>query len=644
MAEKPKPPQLPPDKERLLEVWRRSVPDEFSRPLLTGGEGGGPHESYALFRALAAQWAALVKQGNRSVQARFHLTSTVQTDVPASSARPASGYVTLERTGPTEDAIEAVPGAIGILGPGGRRYINAETVVWNPGDTLPRKVRFVADTQGFAGNLDFLANEDGTVDLEHLSIEARARGRAAVEGKTGFSAQSFIEDSGLPDLFEPSDVGLYVRVDVSGVPSNVGQVRRIVGHEAPQVENPPGSGRYPTRVLVDDLIRRNPSEVVIDDGGVFADYYAQAIDETGQSDVPLAPTPPAVGDAVMFGYAEQFSEVELRIDTPGEGDWTVVWEFWDGLSWSPFQANVIDDPTSGFRPAEPGTYTVKFELPLAWQTIPSPVSGIPLYFVRARYASVVSVTTEPAAGRVVVKQPLRLAPDGPDPNTGAVKWTLLDYSTGPMGLQIVESEAFTGGRDDDLYLLGDARGVYRQPGESDDAFRERVSRLAEVVSPNAILSAVNRLLRPLGYKGKVADVTLTEGTVGGGFAGLFCDVDPDLAPDYVGALDLYAPGDLYPQKPWFVLQDAMEAYGWFLVELPYLGAGDFGIFCDEGPLYFDDVVNVYYGPAFTGWCDGYPIDGNAVYAAIWSVVNRIRAGGVGFTMVRERNLTQPGAC
>lgn len=643
MASKPKPPQLPPDKERLLEVWRRSVPDEFARPLLTGGADGGPHESFAVFRALAAMWAALARSGNRSAQARYHLPSAIQTDLPASSGRPATGYVTLERSGATDVAIEAVPGAIGILGPGGRRYVNAETVVWNPGDTLPRRVLFAADTLGFAGNLDHVSNDDGTVDVDLLSIEDRARGRAAPNATIGFSAQSYIDDSGLPDMFDPGDVGLYVRVDAAANPSNVGVIRRIVGHEAPQVENPPGSGFYPTRILLDDSIRQNPSEVVLDDGGSFTDYYAQATDETGTADVPLAPPGLAAGDAVLFGYVEQFLEVEVRIDTPGEGDWTVVWEWWDGLSWNPFPADQIDDPTAGFR-APAGTYRIKWDQPPFWQTMASSVSGIPLYFIRARYASVVSVTTEPAAGRVVVFDPERLLPEAADPANGTVKWTLLDYATGPMALRIVEAEAFSGGRDDDLYLLGDARGVYRQPGESDDAFRERVSRLADVVSPNAVLSAVNRLLRPLGYKGDVSDVSLDPNTVGGGFAGLFFDVDPDLAPTFVSAFDLYAPGDVYPQNPWFVLQDTVEAYGWFLVELPYLGAGDFGIFFDEGPLFFDDVVNVYYGPAFTGWMDGYPIDGNAVYSAVWSVVHEIRAGGVGFTMVRRRTLTQPGVC
>jgi len=228
---------------------------------------------------------------------------------------------------------------------------------------------------------------------------------------------------------------------------------------------------------------------------------------------------------------------------------------------------------------------------------------------------------------------------------GTIKWTLLDYETktDALNVEIVAANTFLNGRDDDLYILGDERGIYRQNNEDDDTFRDRAARLADVVSPNAIIRVVNRILAPKGFVGEVCDVTLGD-SVGAGFTGLFFDLDPDLAPDLLAAFDLYGAGDLFPKNNFIVTQSAMEAYGWFLVKVPYIGDGDFGAFFDEGPIFFDDVVNLYSGPAFSGWFDGEPVIGNACYSAIYSAVDSIRAGGIGFTLVRQEELTTPGVC
>ncbi len=43
-----------------------------------------------------------------------------------------------------------------------------------------------------------------------------------------------------------------------------------------------------------------------------------------------------------------------------------------------------------------------------------------------------------------------------------------------------------------------------------------------------------------------------------------------------------------------------------MVELPYIGEGDFGIGLDDGPLYFDSVQYVYYGGALGDTHSKYP--------------------------------------
>lgn len=776
-----------PDSATLLEVFRRAVPSEYRDPIAEGGPGGTPDPSYAIFRGLASILETVAEKGQRTTAARFYLPSSIERDDPASSGRPAgvsAGTVTLARVGSTENALILNPGDMRLVfdGPatGAREYVNAAPLVWNPNDSRTQTVEFVSDALGFTGNLEFVANEDGSVDLDLITIKDQDTDRAGINGSILFGSQSIIQDSGKPDVFIPSDVGLYVRITGAANPANIGEVRKISGFSWPEVEIPAGSGLYPRRALLEDTVRRDLVEALQDDGGAFTDYAAAARTYTADA-VPLLPAVPVAGDAFYFGYIKPISGVIFDLTTPGAGDWAVVWEYWNGATWEAL--GDVDDPTNGFlAPGGEGTYAVSWTLPLDWQAQASPGgSGLTLFFARARVSAFVSVTTAPASGRLLslsyepldgivfptealqddggaftdytaeaasttpddvpllpaapavsdsfyfglegsrfssvrlqittpgagdwavvweyyddggVWQPLTgLVDDSsafrtggavvvswnvPDDwaeftsplsaslryfvrarvssftaittqplaaeikvgallEDGTLSWELLDFSA--LGLSLVDVEAFTGGRDNDLYMLGDDRGIYQQPGEADDVFRDRASRLADVVSPNAILRTINRILRPLGFAGAVCDVQ--DGGIGGGYAGLFCDLDADLAPDRVGAFDLYAPGDLYPLNNFFVLQSAEEAYGWFLVKLPILGAGDYGAAFDDGPLYFDSTAGVYYGPAFSGFLDGYPVAGEAAYAAIYSAIDAVKAGGVGFTLIQSEELTTP---
>jgi hypothetical protein len=634
------PPARPPTFDALLEVFRRTTPREYYQPIADKGDGT-PTDSFALFRGLARQFTKLAAKGTRSIQARYLLPSALQTDIPATSANPASGSVTLRRTGPSADALIVDAGRMRIQGPGSRFYVNAAQIVWNPGDTANRTVTFVSEVAGFVGNLDHLAAADGTIDLDLVSIADQDFDRAAPSGSILLTGpQATGQDSGIPDLFAPEDIGLYLRINNATNASNIGRSLRIVGFEWPELEIPAGSGRYPRRVFLETEERRNTVEVLQDDGGAFTDFYSQATDETATNDVPLLPAAPAVADAFYFGFTAPFAGVEIRFDTPGAGDWTIVWEYWDGAAWQSLPD--LDDRTEGLRPASSSFSEVRWSIPADWATLASPSgSGLTLYFARARVSAFTSITTQPLAGRIV-----HFVPESLTAETGTITWSLLDFDS--LGLQLSSVQAPAGGRDDDLYVLGDSLGLYQQAAESDDVFRDRASRLADVVSPNAIVRVLNRALRPLGYEGRAFDVTIDttpDGSlVGAGFTGLFCDLETTLAPDILGAFDLYAPGDAFPADPWLVLQSADEAYGWFIVALPYLGNGDFGVFFDEGPLYFDETVQVYYGPSLAGFMDGAPTEGNATYASIYSSIDAIKPGGVGFTMVRRENLTTPGVC
>ena len=85
-----------------------------------------------------------------------------------------------------------------------------------------------------------------------------------------------------------------------------------------------------------------------------------------------------------------------------------------------------------------------------------------------------------------------------------------------------------------------------------------------------------------------------------------------------------------------------EAYGWFFVILPCLpSTKDFGFAWD-----INAPANLLDGEVLaTAWdimvWDGEPTDANAAYAEIYNNIDRIRAGGVGFTMIRDCNQNVP---
>lgn len=83
---------------------------------------------------------------------------------------------------------------------------------------------------------------------------------------------------------------------------------------------------------------------------------------------------------------------------------------------------------------------------------------------------------------------------------GTVSWKILDWQD-DLGVTLFNEQSPTGGRLGFLDELGNERGLPRAPGEPDDTYRQRVSTLADTVSPNALKRAANRILAPYGMEG-----------------------------------------------------------------------------------------------------------------------------------------------
>lgn len=612
-----------PTADDLLNVWRRVV-DANYRDAIEGDAQG----SFALFRACAAAWAKLALNIQRSTQACFYLRHGYQVDEPSSSTVAATFVATLTRTLDAQVPVELAPGAVRLESLG-RTYANVDTVTWIPYDDQQTKdVEFAAEVPGFAGNLEFIDDGTGHVRLDRIGFVDQAKDRTNIGGRVHDGTT--LKDTGAPDVFEPVDVGLYVRLvsarDVANLPTaDEGRTLRIVGYDDPFVEDPPGSGLRPKHVHLDveELVQILGARA--DDGGVFTNQIAAAQGQVAD-DVTLLPAAPAVNDAYYFGLdTGTFSGLLVNTSTAGDGDWEIAWEYWNGAAWVDLPA--IDDGTNAFRIA--GERRVRWTVPGDWAAVA--VDGQTSFWVRARVSAFTSIAAQPLGSYVVVLDRREL-----DVASVDVHWILLAWED--LGFELEQATLPEGGRDDDLYLLGLERKAFQQLDEGDEVFRERASRLIDVVSPAAIRRVVNRALFQVGKRGLAIDVqqgippgtSPCPGAPTGGFTGIYADVD---------FFEYYDVGDLFPEDPLQLQLSWAEAYGWIFLILPNLSLGEFGSTFDDGPVYYLDPPGEFIGPAGDhAFADGYAVTAAGLYASIYQSVDAIRAGGVGITVLRAEEV------
>lgn len=619
-------PVKPKTAAQYLDIVRETTPETYHQPVLDPAKP----EAAAMFRALARTHAFLARRGYEQAQAQYFRTHSTADADPASSWREASGTVRVKRAIDLGEARYVDAGAMVLLGPGGRRWRNYASQYWRPNDPAPEKdVLFISSEPGLVGNIDHLADDAGLITVERegqppallnnepdLSVvnhadlsEGRTGLEASILAPENYKTYSRIRDSGKPDQFSATNRGIYIRIDDCAQPENLGRVLLVKSVRAPGVEMPADSGLYPHEIEVDDLpLLVSPLAVLLDDGGVFTDYTAAA-DEDTPDDVPLFPAVPAVDDAIYFALGDPFLGVAIAVTTASDGDHTIAWEYWDGALWQPY-AGIVDN-TQGFH--QRGELRVEApDFPNFWSTVA--VNGTMAYWIRARVASVAVVGVQPLAAKVRILKPNRLTVE-----SGTIQWSMLDWKD--LRFVLTRIEAFSGGRDDTLGLLGEERGVAKQTGESDDDYRERIANLADVVTPAAINRAINRILSPYLFRGVAQDVQ-------NGMTGLFLDA--------FDAADFYTPGDIFPIDPCKLLYTDALAYGGFEVLVPYLTDGEWGCACDDGPIVYLEPEQVFLGPAADCcFLDGGPVTADATYSALWQTVNDIKLFGVDFIAIRS---------
>lgn len=618
----------PPTIDDFIELLRRTTPPEYHLPIIDD-----PRGTIALYRAFGRAFSVLSQRTNAGAQAAFFLPSSLQTNDPASSGVRASFTATVRRTRDLDQLRTVVAGRMEIEGPQGRRYRNVDTTTWVPFDEQPSKtMRFEAVAVGHVYNLDHIADDDGMISrpwatdepwLEKINLRALSRDRtginASIEQSASLDFPSAVYDSGSRERFSEADIGLYLRIDYATQANNMNRVLRIVGYEDPGIEDPPDSGLRPKVLLVDDGPQRfRLTSAQADDGGVLTDETDAANDSVA-GDMTLLPAAPALNDAYYFGAQVPFRELTVDLSQVGDGTWDVVWEYWNGASWTTIPG--VEDGTDSFRQSG----TVSWLIPGGWA--PTGVNGVGAYYVRGRMDSALPIlVTQPLGRTAYVGIQLQLADED-----DTVTWSIVDFLD--LGFELAAIGAPVGGKDATLKILGEERGLYQQPGESDDAFRQRASRLPDMVSPNAINRIVNRILGEYGYWGRARDLGGPPSRRRPPFRGVFYDVPPTSAPEFVSAYDLYGPGDLFPENDTMLQLSVEEARWHFFVEVPRLILGDWGPFYDQSfsvGLPDGGYINAAFDHAFY---DGYPVTAYQIYARIHNAVDVTRMGGVGFTLL-----------
>lgn len=155
-------------------------------------------------------------------------------------------------------------------------------------------------------------------------------------------------------------------------------------------------------VVVRAALNGLPNAAVADDGGVQTDETTAA-NSTTDDDMTLTPdNPQDVNDAYYLGHSEQFvngpsGTIRLKLEITqahGAGNPTVIWEFWNGLSWASLTFTDAD-PNPNF--ASTGEFIYEWNVEAGWSTSTENGQG-PFYYIRARVTGA-GTSTNGARGR-----------------------------------------------------------------------------------------------------------------------------------------------------------------------------------------------------------------------------------------------------
>ncbi len=191
-----------------------------------------------------------------------------------------------------------------------------------------------------------------------------------------------------------------------------------------------------------------------------------------------------------------------------------------------------------------------------------------------------------------------------------------------LGLSVTQPLAAEGGISGYLDAAATDRNTGRRQNETDEALRDRLVNQADTISPAAIKRTIQSIFSPRGWR-------LLETQVVAELKGVVFDLD---------AYDFGQVGPIVPHPGTSTVIGegavmlATPAHKRFFVVLVEPGnEGEFG-FGYDSPMVPDS--NAWDWAFF----DGYPVGFNSLVAQLYDALDRARAAGVGFSIVRDWTL------
>lgn len=594
----------------LLELWKSATDEGYSRPIIEGGEGFGLE---AITQGLA-QLARLSEAVDRTTQAMFILPWSGQTNEPAGGAAHATTTLTVTRTRLFEEWVTFAAGEVlfeevttdfGRDGPvevvTGRRFVVQTSASFGPGEAGPLSVAVVAERPGYG------FNNVGIGNLRRIVQPGSKFGNTGATVVPGVESHRLVVEN-RPDVVVPGHVGQYLTFLVG---ANAGQTRRVTGYLPPDLAaTPPNGGTVllaPTGIfrfslsggafIVGEEVEQFPSGAK----GRFVHTCGNwvAIDRTlgtfvvGQVIVGSRSAAQILVDAID-------QSPDLAAET-GTAQWYVPsWEDDYGI-----------EVTNAAQPSG-GRAAMLDELGFERNVRRAPGESDDLYRLRvATPADTVSPNAVQRAGNRAL-QPL-----GEQVclrEVGSSKLRGLFYDGDPSSVDPLVAFAFDL---DYVAVTWVASGLFL-PGELVTQTTGGIVATGRAVLSYAVPAS---LPAPLGV-GTLVGLAGVRGTFtnGGTLVG---------ASSGATATGVTFTGGADVRDRFKLTLDYADFRGFFLLGVPPLALGDFGIAYDAGPN------NAYDASPYLTFFDGFPATTAIYYRSVWQSVRPVKAGGVGYDLYIE---------
>lgn len=193
-----------------------------------------------------------------------------------------------------------------------------------------------------------------------------------------------------------------------------------------------------------------------------------------------------------------------------------------------------------------------------------------------------------------------------------------------LGTSMTIDGEFSGGKHAILDLRGEDRRIARNTSEADSVYRSRIRALPDTVSPNALIRAAGRVLRPLGIPfifGETRNFDYLRGFV------------DDLDPDDVESDSVTTNGRVD-------VGNGFEHRGFFLI-VERRGNGEFGFPDDTFPATsgFPDNADDLTSES-RGFDDGFPIGFAQDMTNLITEIEKTRMGGMPWALILVNNILQ----